>query len=523
MPLAAITWDSFGVFVGVSVFVAAVGLVAGRWRRAKLDSLEEWGLAGRRFGSVVTWFLVGGDLYTAYTFVAVPALVFGKGAVGLFAIPYTIVVYPIVLMTMPRLWQLARNRGYVTGSDFVKDRFDSRLLALLIAVTGIVATMPYIALQMYGIEVVLAQMGVGTDASLWIAFAILAAFTYVAGLRAPALLAIVKDTIIWATVLTCVIYIPIRLGGYGTIFHKVPTSLSTLPPAAYASYSSLFFGSALALFLYPHALTAIFSASSQKAVKRNAAFLPAYSFLLGLIALLGFMAIAAGIKPTGSFGNNAAVPQLIKSIFPGEFTGFAFAAIAVGALVPASVMSIAAANLFSRNVWREFVRRRAEPREEALVSRLVSLVVKIAALVFILYLPTTDVINFQLAGGVWMLQTLPAVMFALYTRWLNRWAVMAGWAVGMGWGTYMLAANHFQSSTYDLAGLGAGWTWYIGLFAVLANILVVAGGSLLATALGWRPTGGGIQDEEFSEDLSEPLARDTAPLALEPDAGRART
>jgi SSS family solute:Na+ symporter len=253
-------------------------------------------------------------------------------------------------------------------------------------------------------------------------------------------------------------------------------------------------------------------------VKRNAAFLPAYSLMLGLIALLGFMAIAAGIKPSGSFGSNSAVPALIQSIFPGPFAGFAFAAIAVGALVPASVMSIAAANLFSRNVWRDYVRRRARPREEAVVSRLVSLVVKVAALVFILYLPTTDVINFQLAGGVWILQTLPAVMLALYTRWLNRWAVAAGWAAGMSWGTYMLATIHFGGSTYELGGLGSHWTWYIGLFAVLANVLVVAAGTALAVLLGWRPTGGGIQDDEFERDLAEPLTRDTAPLELEPEA-----
>jgi SSS family solute:Na+ symporter len=516
--LAAIDWSAFSVFVVVGGFVAVTGLVAGRWRRAKLDSLEEWGLAGRRFGSVVTWFLVGGDLYTAYTFVAVPALVFGKGAVGLFAIPYTIVVYPIVLMTMPRLWQVARNRGYVTGSDFVRERFDSRLLALLVAVTGIVATMPYIALQMYGIEVVLAQMGIPVEASLWAAFAILAAFTYIAGLRAPALLAVVKDTIIWAAVLTCVIYIPLKLGGYGSIFHRVPLAMKTLPAGSEAAYASLFFGSALALFLYPHALTAVFSAQSQKVVKRNAALLPAYSFLLGLIALLGYMALAAGIKPTGSFGANSAVPSLIRQMFPGEFAGFAFAAIMVGALVPASVMSIAAANLFSRNIWRDYVRRHAAPREEAVVSRLASLVVKVAALVFILYLPTTEVINFQLAGGVWMLQTLPAILFALYTRWLHRWAVVAGWLTGTGWGTYMLAMNHFQGSTYAPGGLGAHWTWYIGLYAVLANIVVVAGGTALAAALGWRPGRGGVLDEEFERDLESPLSRETEPLALEPEA-----
>src|SRR5579875_3020261 len=152
-----INWTALIIFIALFGFITWLGFISARWRRGDLDMLHEWGLGGRRFGTVVTWFLIGGDLYTAYTFIAVPALVFGKGAIGLFAIPYTIVVYPIVLVTMPRLWQIARNRGYITGSDFVKDRFDSRLLALLIALTGIVATMPYIALQMYGIEVVLAQ------------------------------------------------------------------------------------------------------------------------------------------------------------------------------------------------------------------------------------------------------------------------------------------------------------------------------------------------------------------------------
>ncbi len=204
-------------------------------------------------------------------------------------------------------------------------------------------------------------------------------------------------------------------------------------------------------------------------------------------------------------------------MFPDGFAGFAFAAIAVGALVPASIMSIAAANLFSRNVWHDWIHRSAEPREQALVSRLVSLVVKVGALLFILYLPTTDVINFQLAGGVWILQTLPAVLFALYTRWLNRWAVLAGWATGMAWGTYMLAKIHFAGSTYDLGGLGAHWTWYIGLIAVLGNMAVVAAGTLLAVLLGWRPGRSVIAEEEFERQV-----RPEPPVdVLEPEAASA--
>jgi solute:Na+ symporter, SSS family len=495
------------VFVLLGLLVTVVGFAAARWRRASLDHLDEWGLGGRGFGTVITWFLLGGDLYTAYTFIAVPAAVFSTGAVGLFAIPYTIMVYPIVFLVMPRLWQVARNRGYVTASDYVKERFDSRLLALLIALTGIVATMPYIALQIFGIEVVIAQMGVNVDASLVIAFGVLALFTYASGLRAPALIALVKDTLIWITVLVAVIYIPIRLGGYGAVFDKVhqlqlhqravpKVAYESLARPQYAAYASLALGSALALFLYPHALTGVFASKSQGVIRRNAAFLPAYSLLLGLIALLGYMAIAAGIRPSHAYGASSAVPALIDRIFPGPFAGFAFAAIAIGALVPASVMSIAASNLFSRNIYREFIHRGASRAEEAQVSKLASLAVKFGALAFILWAPTSQVINLQLAGGVWILQTLPAVILALYVPLLDRWAVVAGWAAGIATGTYWLVAEKFKVTTHAFPIAGPQNRLYIALVAFLVNLAVVLAGSALAWALGARRQGGGLTDAD---------------------------
>src|SRR5580700_4189404 len=179
---------ALAVFVVLFALVTVLGFVAARWRSGDLDQLDEWGLAGRRFGTVVTWFLLGGDLYTAYTFMAVPALVFGAGALGFFALPYTVIAYPLVFVAMPRMWSVAHRHGYVTAADFVRGRFDSGLLALAIALTGILATMPYIALQLVGIQVVLAAMGVrgsglAADLPLIIAFVILAAYTYQSGLR----------------------------------------------------------------------------------------------------------------------------------------------------------------------------------------------------------------------------------------------------------------------------------------------------------------------------------------------------
>ncbi|MFN2581582.1 MAG: sodium:solute symporter, partial [Candidatus Dormibacteria bacterium] len=266
-----------------------------------------------------------------------------------------------------------------------------------------------------------------------------------------------------------------------------------------------------------------FSARSQKAIRRNAAFLPAYSFMLGLIALLGYMAVAAHTKAPGPSGGgtNGIIPALLQQMFEGPFAGFAFAAIAIGALVPAAVMSIAAANLFTRNIWRQYVHPRTSDKEEATVAKITSLVVKVGALVFILTVNTTDVINFQLAGGVWMLQTLPAVILALYVRWLDRWAVVAGWAVGIGLGTYWGVTNPagLFSSTYDLNLFG--WhvgALYPGLAAFVANLIVVAVWSALAAVIRRRAPESGITDDDYRPQPEVTLAARSAMAGVTSDS-----
>ena len=462
---------ALGVFILLFLAVTVLGFLAARWRRGDLDLLHEWGLAGRRFGTVVTWFLLGGDLYTAYTFIAVPALVYGTGAPGFFALPYTIIVYPFVFVVMPRLWSVARSHHYITAADFVRGRYESRALALAVAFTGILATMPYIALQLVGIQVVLAAMGIQGDLPLIIAFIILAAYTYFSGLRAPAMIALVKDVIIYVTVIAAVIVVPIKLGGFGNIFAAVPQQRLLLAPAQIPAYSTLALGSALALFMYPHSVTGVLSSNSRVAIKRNAALLPAYSFLLGLIALLGYMGLAANIQPVAPYGAQWIVPGLFLQMFPSWFVGFAFAAIAIGALVPASIMSIAAANLFTRNIWREYFRRDLTDRQESFAAKLTSLVVKFGALAFIIFLPTQYAINLQLLGGVWIIQTLPAIVIGLYTRWLHRWALLVGWAVGMLAGTAMAVSQNF-TSVYPLQLGGTTVPGYAALYALVVNLVV---------------------------------------------------
>ncbi len=478
------------VFVGLFLLVTWIGFVAARWRKADLNLLHEWGLGGRRFGTIVTWFLLGGDLYTAYTFIAVPALVFGVGAMGFFAVPYTLLIYPILYLIFPRLWAISKRDGHVTIADFVRERFGSRLLALAMAVTGIVATMPYIALQLIGMEVVIGALGFPTQGfvghlPLIIAFIVLASFTYTSGLRAPALIAVVKDVLIFITVFAAIVIIPAQLGGYGAIFASVPPEKLILPTppegslGAYSAYVTLALGSALALFLYPHAVTGILSASSGNVVRRNAALLSAYSFILGLIALLGYMAIAAGVDKDPAFaggfemyGANFAVPALFLASFPSWFVGVAFAAIAIGALVPAAIMSIACANLYTRNLYKEYLRPDCSEADEARMAKIVSLVVKVGAVAFILAIPQAYAIQLQLLGGIWIIQLLPPVLLGLYTRASNAPALLAGWLAGTAVGTYMAGTQGFVSSIYPLTLFDLTVPGYAALYSVFVNFAV---------------------------------------------------
>ncbi len=541
--MPGINWTALVILIILFAAVTVLGFMAARWRRPDdIKSLHEWGLGGKSFGTWVTWFLLGGDLYTAYTFIAVPAAMFGAGAVsGFFAVPYTIVLYPIIFFFLGRLWSIAHSHGYVTTADIVQGRYGTKSLSLVVAITGILATMPYIALQLVGIQAVLEVTGLGghsllaRDLPLFIAFAVLAAYTYSSGLRAPALIAFVKDLLIYLVIIVAVVYLPMKLGGWGGIFDAAKVKMTSVSPttgkpvgvfitssANAWAYASLALGSALALFMYPHSVTATLSSKSRNTGRRNAAILPAYSLLLGLLALLGFMAIKAGTKPIGLNGAPNAqlvIPQLFEDQFPQWFVGIAFAAIAIGALVPAAIMSIAAANLFTRNIFRAYIKPDATNAQEAKVSKIVSLLTKFGALLFVLFLDRQNALNFQLLGGLWILQTFPAIVFGLFTRWFHRWALLTGWAVGMIYGTVMSygfctvcsVKGTFKPFANSLAVIpGWGKAGYIGLTALVLNIVVAAVLTLIFRAANLSNGTDITKESDYFADAGDPGVRPVA-------------
>ena len=540
------------VFTLLFLLVSGMGFVAARWRApSDMAHLDEWGLGGRSFGGWITWFLVGGDLYTAYTFVAVPALLFGAGAAGFFAVPYTIIIYPLVFLVLVRLWSVSHRHGFVTPADFVRSRFQSPTLALLIAITGIVATMPYIALQLVGIEAVLKTMGVTGESTIArhlpiiIAFAILAAYTYQSGLRAPALIAFVKDTLIYIVIIVAVIYLPYKLGGWGDIFAAADAKFDASPAPNdgillnannQIQYMTLALGSALALFLYPHSITGVLASKNRDVIKRNMSALPAYSLLLGLIALLGYMAIAAGVKPlpnaagTGA-DSNTVVPLLFDQQFPGWFAGIAFAAIGIGALVPAAIMSIAAANLFTRNIYKEYLRKDATHGAggQRLEDRLAGREGRRGGLhrvprPAVLHRPAADRRRHHPAdaavGGAGHLH--PVVPPRRPHRRLGgrHAAGHSGCSTRSRTPPPAARTSAARRSRFSKFGFDSTKTIYVGLVAVVVNLLVAALVTLALRA-GKVPDGGdGTEPDDYFADEGDPRVQ-PIPLARTPEEDEA--
>ena len=509
---------TLGVFIALFAVFTFLGFYGYKWRQGDLKQLHEWALAGRRLGWFVVWFLLGADLFTAYTFIAVPSGMLANGSLYFFAVPYVAWGFGVALLTMPKLWEFAKEHGLVTAGDFVKFRFGSRSLAITVALVGAIAELPYIALQIVGMEAVLIVLLVGLthtvnraveETALVIAFIILAAFTWTSGLRGATLTGIFKDVLVWITVLGTLAVVYVSAGGLvhalqvagfvkatnvsATLrkeLHGLPIPYGYLPstPLLVSAYFSLALGSAFALYLYPHAINGSLSSDSSRNLKISTALMPIYGIGLALIALFGILIYdySSALALVEKAGNGAlAVPALIGAAMPDWFVGLAYAAIFIGGLVPASIMAIGVGNLVARNVVSEL--RPSSPQTELSVAKWVSLIIKFVALGFVFVVPPTYAIALQLLGGIIIAQTFPAVFMALFTDKLHPKSTLAGLIVGLITGIYLtLAANNFGPITTTLYAVGP-YKLYIALIALGINLLVTLVGTAVAYASGWRP------------------------------------
>jgi solute:Na+ symporter, SSS family len=476
-------------FVGLFVLFIFLGFYGKYCRRGNLNDTHEWSLAGRKLGTTLVFFLIGADIYTAYAFVALPSGVFAKGS--FYFLTYAAVAFGVALVTMPRLLALSKEKGYITASDFIKDRFGSTILGVLIAITGIVSLLPYIALQIVGMQSVLIVMLSGTtnpqiveEIALVVAFVVLAAFTYSSGLRGAALTAVLKDILVWLTVIALIVVVPLSInGGFSTAFKDVKPSYLTVPDSLVTGYVTIMLGSALALYLYPHAINGVLSSESVHKLRRSTALLPLYAIGLAIMGLMGILvyAVPSAMNFLSHFPESSrgilVVPSLILYSMPPWFTGIALLGIFIGGLVPAAIMAISQANLLTRNIIKE-IRPNMSASSEIRITKISSTIFKFVALGFVFVVPATYAISLQLLGVILIIQILPAVFFGLYFKSLRKEPLIAGLIVGIFSGILMVEyTNHFGALTSSLFNIPIFGSLYVAVVALAFNLIISFGGS----------------------------------------------
>ena len=378
-----------------------------------------------------------------------------------------------------------------THISFNQDRFGSTTLGILIAIIGIVSLLPYIALQIVGMQSVLIVMLSGTtnpqiveEIALVVAFAVLAAFTYTSGLRGAALTAVLKDILVWLTVIALIVVVPLSInGGFSTAFKNVKPSYLTVPDSLVTGYTTIMLGSALALYLYPHAINGVLSSESVHKLTRSTALLPLYAIGPAIMGLMGILVYA--VPPAMNFLSHfpessrgiLVIPSLILYTMPPWFTGISLLGIFIGGLVPAAIMAISQANLLTRNIIKE-IRPNMSASSEIRITKISSTVFKFVALGFVFVVPATHAISLQLLGVILIIQILPAVFFGLYVKSLRKEPLITGLIVGIFSGIFMVEyTNHFGALTSSLFNIPIFGSLYVAVVALAFNLIISFGGS----------------------------------------------
>ncbi|MDQ0861754.1 SSS family solute:Na+ symporter [Bacillus sp. V2I10] len=463
MQQGNVTALSITIFIILTVVL--IGFIAGR-DKASRSSVEEWSVGGRKFGGLLVWFLVGADLYTAYTFLGLTSTAFQAGSIAFFAIPYSVLAYFIAYFFLPKLWKVAKEFQLTTLADYARERFDSKLLSSLIAIVGVLMLIPYIDLQLSGIMDTLRVAGTGyinVTVVVITSFFLVALYTFFSGIKGPTYTAIIKDVLVWAIMLFMVASLPIiHFGGWTPMIDKVVTEapqLLTIPesgPKGLMWFSSAAVVSSLALFMWAHAATGVFTARSADAIRKNSIFLPLYNVVLILVIFIGFIAFL--VLP-GDTDPRFALLTLIQTSYGGVAQGLAYSTIALASLIPCSIMAIGASNLFANNIYRDLINPRVKPAKLTMITRSMVFLVIGLALIFGLLFPTA-LVSLQLLGVSGMVQIFPAIVLSLFWQKQTKEATIIGLIVGL-------------VVTFTVYGTGLSFGVYEGFWGLSANFLTL--------------------------------------------------
>ena len=464
---------ALAIILVVVLSSAALGVYAGR--RQPL-SLENWTVGGRRFGVLLIWLLMAGEIYTTFTFLGASGWAYSRGAPTYYIPIYGTLAYVISFFILPKLWRIGKQRGLHTQPDFFVAAYGSRTLGVLVALIGIVSIVPYLQLQLKGLGLIVEVAGGGAvspEVAISVSFVLTCAFVYTSGLRGSAWVAVIKDVLMIAAVGIVGIGVPLKyFGGYGKMFkaliaqypgHLVFPGATPSLDVWWVMSTALLTGAGF--YMWPHMVGSAFSAKSEKVLRRNAVIMPFYQIPIVLVFMVGLTAflVLPGLK-----NGDMAFLTLVQKSYPAWFLGFVGAAGAVTAMVPASVLVLFASTLLAKNVYQGAFNPKADERTVLRLSRAMVLIIMTLALVFALLFPSA-LVNLLLLGYDGVSQLFPGMVLGLFWKRVRTAGVLAGLIAGFALVVGLVFTGHDP-----LFGLNAGFV------ALVVNMALAVGISLFS-------------------------------------------
>jgi SSS family solute:Na+ symporter len=467
---------ALGIVALAVVSAAALGIGGARGR---LKTPMEYMVGGRSFGPLLLWLLMAGEIYTSFTFLGAAGYAYGLGAASFYIVCYGPVAYAIGFFLTPKIRAVGAKYGMLTGPDFFRVRYQSVALGALVTVVGFVSLVPYVTLQLTGLQVLLSIAGFGAfdpKGAVAIALLLMAAFVFATGLRGTAWASILKDALVLVAVVFAGIALPQRFGGgwSGTlraVEHAHPgwlTLASGMAPHGVEWFVGAVVVSALGFFLWPQSMAATYSARNGDALRRNAMMLPVYSLMVLFVLFAGFAALLAMPGLKGSAADQAFM-LVVRQEYPAWVLGFVAAAGSLAALVPVTAQLLAGASIAAKNVASDVFGVCTDDRSRTNLTR--ALVIAVALLALGLwFMLNTYLVNLLLYAYNGIVQFLPGVLMGFTWRRASAWGIGAGIVAGVG---MLVLTGAFGLGIYGINP---------GLAAVAVNALVATVVSLLTSA-----------------------------------------
>ncbi|HET7214128.1 MAG TPA: sodium:solute symporter family protein [Terriglobia bacterium] len=442
-----------------------IGFRAGASRRM---DLEQWTVANRGFGVVLVWLLMAGEVYTTFSFLGASGWAYSRGGPTLYILSYLTLGYVVSFYILPQLWEAARAQGLQTQSDFFEKRYDSKVLAALVAAVGVVFIVPYLQLQLKGMGIIVEVASfskINQTAAMVIGGALVAGFVFTSGIRAVALVSVLKDVLLLGAALVIGLAIPYHwFGGFGPMFKEIarlhPLHLTMPGPThtmGHGWFISTVLLTSLGVYMWPHNFGASFTARSSDTLRRNAVVMPLYTLLLPLIFFAGFAAI---LVVPGLKDGDLSLLTVVQKTFPPWFLGVVGGAGALTAMVPSAILILTASTLFAKNFFRPIFAPSMSDDSVAKLARTASVVLMAVALLFAVSGART-IVALLLLGYAGVTQFFPGVVLGLYWGRASRSGVFSGLVVGIATVTFLTL-----SGRDPFMGLNAGFVALILNFAV---------------------------------------------------------